>query len=101
MIHPDPDIIDGEVEDEVEVILADRYSSSHTQHLVRFLSYGPDDDLWLPLKIWVMPKILLVTIGNVRKHTSNWYLTVTKPLYKKLISVSNCYFFVLLKRLFI
>ena len=50
MIHPDPDIVDGEVEDEVEVILADRYNGSRTQCLVRFLSYGPDDDLWLPIK---------------------------------------------------
>ena len=38
------------VEDEVEVILADRYKGNRRQFLVRFSGYGPEADLWLPLK---------------------------------------------------
>ncbi len=49
-IHPTPDLIDGEIEDEVEVILADRYTGKRKEYLVRFATYGPEDDMWLPLK---------------------------------------------------
>jgi hypothetical protein len=49
-VHPPPEIVDDHEEDEVEAILADRYKGSRTQYLVRFASYGPEEDLWLPLK---------------------------------------------------
>ena len=47
--HPTPEIIDDHEEDEVEVIIADRYKGNRKQYLVRFLTYGPEADEWLPL----------------------------------------------------
>eukprot|EP00961_Rhodomonas_salina_P147741 1988646-Rhodomonas_salina.1 len=43
-----PELIDGEEEYVVEEIIAHRGSGSRTQHLVRWASYGPEDDEWLP-----------------------------------------------------
>ena len=45
-----PEIVEGEEESEVEAVLADRYSGNRKQYLVRFATYGPEDDLWLPLR---------------------------------------------------
>ena len=45
-----PEIVEGEEESEVEAVLADRYSGNQKQYLVRFATYGPEDDLWLPLR---------------------------------------------------
>lgn len=50
MVHQLPDIIDRAEENEVEVILADCYSCNHKQYLVCFISCGPEDNLWLPLR---------------------------------------------------
>ena len=50
VVHKPPEVINDEEEHEVEVILADRYKGSKTQYLVRFKSYGPEEDLWLPIK---------------------------------------------------
>ena len=46
--HQDPEIIQGEEEFEVETILADHYKGNRKQYLVRFKSYGPEADEWLP-----------------------------------------------------
>lgn len=43
-----PDIIDDKEEFEIEDIIAHRGAGKKTQYLVRFKSYGPEDDLWLP-----------------------------------------------------
>ena len=43
-------MINDEEEYEVEDILAHRQNKKTTEYLVRFLSYGPEDDLWLPEK---------------------------------------------------
>lgn len=48
VIQQEPEIIDGEEEFEVETILADRYKGTRKQYLVRFKSYGPEADEWLP-----------------------------------------------------
>jgi len=48
--HLNPDLVHGEEEYEVETILADRYKGTRTQYLVRFKSYGPEWDEWLPAK---------------------------------------------------
>ena len=49
--QPDPpEIINDHEEFEVEEILAHRHKGKRVEYLVRFLSYGPEDDLWLPLK---------------------------------------------------
>ena len=50
VVRPTPEVVGDHVEDEVEVILADRYKGKRTQFLVRFSGYGPEADLWLPLK---------------------------------------------------
>ena len=50
VVRPTPEVVGDHVEDEVEVILADRYKGKKTQFLVRFSGYGPEADLWLPLK---------------------------------------------------
>jgi hypothetical protein len=48
--HDPPEIIDDHEEFEVEEILAHRKKGKGLEYLVRFASYGPEDDLWLPLK---------------------------------------------------
>eukprot|EP00961_Rhodomonas_salina_P090950 1223993-Rhodomonas_salina.2 len=45
-----PDLVDDGKEFEVEEIIAHRGSGNKTQFLVRFFTYGPEDDLWLPSK---------------------------------------------------
>ena len=50
VVRPTPEVVGDHVEDEVEVILADRYKGNRRQFLVRFSGYGPEADLWLPLK---------------------------------------------------
>lgn len=48
VIHLPPEIIKGEEEFEVEDILAHRYKGKKLEYLVRFKSYGPEEDKWLP-----------------------------------------------------
>jgi hypothetical protein len=48
--HDPPNLVDNEEEFEVEDIIAHRGQGNRTQYLVRFKSYGPEDDLWLPAK---------------------------------------------------
>jgi hypothetical protein len=43
-----PDLVDGCEEYEVEEILAHRKAGARIEYLVRFATYGPEDDLWLP-----------------------------------------------------
>ena len=50
-VTQDPELIDGEEEFEVEDILAHRNTGNKIQYLVRFATYGPEDDLWLPARI--------------------------------------------------
>ena len=45
-----PEVIEGEEEFEVEDILSHRLHGNTVQYLVRFKSYGPEEDLWLPAK---------------------------------------------------
>jgi hypothetical protein len=59
VVHQDSVEIEGTEEFEVEDILAHRGTGNKIQYLVRFKSYGPEDDLWLPLKNLVnAPEIL-------------------------------------------
>ena len=43
-----PEVIDGSEEFEVEEILSHQVNHKRTEYLVRFVGYGPEDDLWLP-----------------------------------------------------
>ena len=47
--HPTPEVVDDHEEDEVEAVLADRYSGKRKEYLIRFSTYGVEADEWLPL----------------------------------------------------
>jgi transposase InsO family protein len=44
--HPDPEIVDGEEEYEVEEILNSRIRWRRVEYKVRWQGYGPEDDTW-------------------------------------------------------
>ena len=45
-----PELVGEDEEYEVEEIISHRLVNKRMQYLVRFKSYGPEEDLWLPLK---------------------------------------------------
>ena len=45
-----PELVGEDEEYEVEDIISHRLVNKRMQYLVRFKSYGPEEDLWLPLK---------------------------------------------------
>ena len=64
-----PDLVDGEEEYEVEDILAHRAKGRTTEYLVRFVSCGPEDDLWLPEKNLVNAPDILKAYHDRQKDT--------------------------------
>ena len=49
-IRPEPELVDGHEEFEVDEILTHHYHGKQLRYLVRFKDYGPEGDLWLPAK---------------------------------------------------
>lgn len=60
---PDPVVIDGNLEYEVEAILDSRYRYRRLEYKVRWKGYGPEDDTWEPAK----------NLGGAQRHVNDFH----------------------------
>ena len=76
---PDPVIVDGEEEYEVEKILQHRIRGKTTQYLVRWKGYGPGDDSWLPEKELLHANVAVRPVFFLFCFFFLWLVSVSNP----------------------
>lgn len=93
VIHEPPELVDGQEEYEVEEIIAHRGRTPRVQYLVRFRTYGPQDDLWLPEKNLInAPEIVQAYWARQNETPANPVSHKSQRATKRLQRVGHVFF---------